>query len=65
MPILLGPFDPIKIIFHIINSLIAKGLLSTDDAQKILKDSLDPSMSEVEKDQFIDSLFTKNNVQNR
>ncbi len=61
MPILLGPFDPIKLIFNIINSLISRGLLSIDDTRKILRDSLDPNMSDIEKEKFIDSLFTNKN----
>ena len=61
MPILLGPFDPIKLIFNVINSLMSKGLLSNVDARKILKDSLDPNMPDVEKEKFIDSLFTNQN----
>ena len=62
MGILLGPFDPIKLIFNILNSLMAKGLLSNDDARKILRDSLDPNMPDIEKDKFIDSLFTNKNA---
>lgn len=61
MPILLGPFDPIKLIFNIINSLMSRGLLSIDDARKILRDSLDPNMSDIEKEKFIDSLFINKN----
>lgn len=62
MPILLGPFDPIKLIFNVINSLMAKGLLSRSDARRILKDSLDPKMPDIEKEKFIDSLFTNKNA---
>lgn len=61
MSILLGPFDPLKLIFNILNALMAKGLLSRDEAKKILMDSLDPNMPEIEKDKFIDSLFKQNN----
>jgi hypothetical protein len=57
MPILLGPFDPLKLIFNIINSLMAKGLLSSEDAKNILKKAIDPNMPDSEKDKFIDSLF--------
>ncbi|MFZ3015823.1 MAG: hypothetical protein WA101_02360 [Minisyncoccia bacterium] len=65
MPILLGPFDPIKLIFNVINSLMSRGLLSNVDARKILKDSLDPNMPDVEKEKFIDSLFTNQNGQKK
>jgi hypothetical protein len=62
MPILLGPFDPIKLIFNIINSLMERGILSLVDAKKILKESLDPNMPEIEKEKFIESLFINNNA---
>lgn len=62
MSLLLGPFDPIKLIFNIINSLMAKGLITQVDARNILKEALDPNMSEVEKEKFIDSLFINKNA---
>lgn len=62
MPILLGQFDPIKLIFNILNSLMSKGLLSVDDAKKILAESLDPNMSDIEKEKYIDSLFKNSNA---
>ena len=65
MGVLLGPFDPIKLIFNVINSLMSRGLLSIGDARKILKDSLDPNMSDIEKDKFIDSLFTNKNAEKK
>ena len=65
MGVLLGPFDPIKLIFNILNSLMARGLLSNADARKILKDSLDPNMSDIEKEKFIDSLFTNKNAEKK
>ncbi|MFA6183981.1 MAG: hypothetical protein WC682_02660 [Parcubacteria group bacterium] len=61
MPMLLGPFDPLKLIFNILNSLMAKGLLSFEDSKDILKKALDPNMPEAEKDKFIESLFKHTN----
>lgn len=57
MSILLGPFDPLNLIFNVINVLLNKRIISMDDARNILKESLDPNMSESEKNKFIDSLF--------
>ena len=37
MGILLGPFDPIKLVLNVINSLMSKGLLSVQDARMILR----------------------------
>ena len=59
MGILLGPFDPIKLVLNVINSLMSKGLLSVQDARMILRESLDPNMPDSEKDKFVDSLFIK------
>ena len=57
--VFIGPFDPIKLIFEIINTLIKKYDLSEEEAKRILKNSLDPSMSEEEKNKLVDSLFIK------
>ena len=65
MPVLLGPFDPIKLIFNVINSLMARGILSLPDAKKIIKESLDPKMPEIEKKKFIYSLFINNNAEKK
>lgn len=65
MSILLGPFDPIKLIFNVINSLMAKGLITLGDARNILKESLDPNMSDIEKEKFIDSLFINKNAEKK
>jgi hypothetical protein len=62
MNVLLGPFDPIKLILNVINTLMASDLISLDEARRILKESLDPSMSDSEKDKFVDSLFIRRNV---
>ncbi|MDD5083601.1 MAG: hypothetical protein PHT88_01510 [Candidatus Moranbacteria bacterium] len=59
---LLGPFDPLKLIFNVINSLLAKGILSIEDAKKIIKESLDPNMPDIEKDKYIESLFRNSNA---
>ncbi|MDO8600825.1 MAG: hypothetical protein Q7R73_04480 [bacterium] len=59
MGILLGSFDPLKLVFNVLNALMTRGLISYDEARKILKDSLDPNMSEIEKEKFLDSIIVK------
>ena len=61
MSITIGPLDPIKVIFNILNTLMARKLISLDEARAILKSSLESSMSEIEKEKYLDSLFTKGN----
>ncbi len=55
----LGPYDPITLIFSLINTLMKKKLLSYKEAIEIIKESLSPGMSEVEKDKLIKSIFIK------
>lgn len=40
----IGPFEPIQLVFQTINTLLKKGLISYEEARKILEDSLDPNM---------------------
>lgn len=62
MPILLGPFDPIKLVFNMINELLGKGIISYEEARKILKNSLDPNMSDAEKEKILDSIIRRIDV---
>jgi len=59
MGIRLGPFDPIQLIFNIMNTLMKKGLISYEEARNVLKESLDPAMPEQEKEKLLDSLIKK------
>ncbi len=61
MGILLGPFDPLQLIFNTLNSLMEKNLLTYDEVRKILKESLDPKMSDEEKEKTLDSIIKKVN----
>lgn len=56
MSVFLGPFDPIKLIFAILNTLMSKGLITIKESRSILKEALNPSMSELEKENLLDSL---------
>lgn len=62
MPILLGPFDPIKLVFNVINELLEKRLISYEEARRILRNSLDPNMPEIEKEKLLDSIIRRTNV---
>jgi len=59
MGILLGPFDPLQLIFNILNGLMKKGLVSYDEARSILKESMNPQMSDEEKEKILDSLIKR------
>ncbi len=59
MSILLGPFDPLQLIFNILNTLMKKGLITYDEARSILKESLNPKMSEEEKEKILNSLIKR------
>ena len=59
MGIRLGPFDPIQLIFNVMNTLMQKGLMSYEDTRKIIKESLPPDMSNEEKEKLLDSLVKK------
>lgn len=59
MGILLGPFDPLQLIFNILNTLLKKGLISYDEARGILKESLNPQMSGEEKEKVLNSLIKR------
>lgn len=59
MGIRLGPFDPLQLIFNIMNTLMGKGLISYEEARTIISGSLPPEMSEHEKKSLLDSLVTR------
>lgn len=59
MGIRFGPIDPLQLIFEIINALHKKGIISSSEADQIIKSSLDPSLPEEEKQNIIDSLKGK------
>jgi len=59
MGIRLGPFDPLQLTFNIMNALMQKGLISYDEARKIIKDSLPPEMPETEKEALLTSMIKR------
>jgi len=59
MGIRIGPFDPIQLIFNVLNALMKKGLISYDEARIILSESLDPNMPKDEKEKLLDSFIKR------
>lgn len=59
MAVRIGPFDPLKLVFNLINQLLQRGVLNYDQAREILKDSLDPEMTGDEKEKLLDTLMKK------
>ena len=59
MGILLGPFDPLQLIFNTLNTLLSNGHMSYDEARSILEKSLSPHMSDEEKNKLLDSLIKR------
>ncbi len=60
MPVLLGPFDPLKLILNTLNHLMQKGVISPNEAKHILLESMDPNMSDKEKNKIVDDMVKKN-----
>jgi len=56
MGIRFGPIDPLQLIFEIVNSLIEKKVISSKEADELIKNSLEPSLSEEEKEKILISL---------
>lgn len=59
MSTFIGGFDPIRFSFNIIDALLEKGYLSEEEAKKIIKETLKPSMSEKQKNDIVNSLITE------
>ena len=60
MAIRFGPFDPLQMIFNVMNALMKKGFLTGEEAKDIVRQSLDPNMSESEKNKIIESVYKEN-----
>lgn len=59
MGLTIGPYDPVYLIFSLINTLMKKKYLTYNEAKEIIRQSLSPDMSKEEKDKLIKSLFIK------
>jgi hypothetical protein len=61
MSVSIGPYDPIILIFSLINTLMKKEYLSYSEAREIIKQSLPSNMTDDEKEKLLDSLLKKTN----
>lgn len=59
MGIQIGPWDPLKLTFNIMDNLMKRGIIRYEDAVDILNKSLPDDMSPDEKKRIIDSMVTK------
>jgi len=59
MGIRFGHFDPLQLTFNMMNTLMQKGVISFEEAKKIIKNSLPPEMSEGEKMKILDSMIRR------
>ena len=59
MGIRFGPFDPLQLLFEVMNTLMNKGYFTIDESREIIKKSLPPEMLEEEKVKILDSLIIK------
>lgn len=55
----LGPYDPIRLTFSLINTLMKKEYISYSEAREIIKQSLSPDMPDDEQEKLLDSLLIK------
>lgn len=61
MAIRIGPFDPLQLIFKVMDNLMRKGLISAEEAKDIIRQSLPPDneMPSEEKEKLINSMVRK------
>lgn len=60
MAVRIWPFDPIWLMFNVLNALMAKNYLTKDEVKNIIWESLPPEMSPEEKETFLNNLFLPN-----
>lgn len=59
MGIRFGPIDPLQLTFETINIMLIKGIITYEEARQIIKKSLDPALSEEQKEKIVDSIVIK------
>ena len=59
MGIRIGNFDPIQLIFQLMNALMKKGLISYEEAREIIKNSLPSEMAKDEKERILNSIVKR------
>ena len=60
MGITVGPIDLLKLSFETVNLMLVKGIITYDEARLIIKKSLDPKLSDEQKEKIVDSIVIKN-----
>lgn len=59
MSLKIGPFDPVVLVFNVMNALMEKKIISYEEARSIIKQSLDSNLSEEDKEKILDSMIRK------
>ena len=59
MGVLIGPFDPLQLVFNTLNVFLRKGIITYDEAREILKNSLDQTLPEEKKEEILNSLVRR------
>lgn len=59
MSILIGPFNPLNLTLHTLNTLLKKDVITYEEAREILKNSLDSELKEDEKNRIVDSMLKR------
>lgn len=59
MGIQIGPWDPLKLTFEIMNNLMKKGVIQYEDAVEILMKSLPESMSIEDKKAIVSKMVVR------
>lgn len=59
MGIQIGPWDPLKLTFNIMDNLMRRNIISYDDAVEILTKSLPEDYSQEQKQEIIGKMITK------
>ncbi|MEA3249618.1 MAG: hypothetical protein U9Q03_04670 [Patescibacteria group bacterium] len=60
MGIRLGPFDPIQLVFNLINLLMKKGVITPEESESVIKLSLPTEWTVDQKDEFFRSITKPN-----
>jgi len=59
MGVLLGPFDPLQLVFNTINVLMQKGSITYEEARQILLNSMDKSLDADKKEEILNSILRR------
>ena len=60
MGIRFGAFDPLQLIFGIMDRLLRNSLISEEDARNIIRQALPPEMPADEKERIINDMVRRN-----